>query len=705
MGGLKISKDTLDALEIKARKVISNRSSEDLGDLSNDIKETIEKLYLYQAELEVQNEELREARHSLEQTEQNYYRHYDLAPVGLIRMDLTGKIIGCNILAADMLGLPRRTLNKGVTPLPMFLDGASRETFRDHLRLLKREDGMQACELKLLRENQSSSDIRMQSVPSFTEPDSQIILSTLTDISDIKRAEAQLELKDRAMEASTNGIVLADYTKPDMPLSYVNRGFCQMTGYTRAEVIGRNCRFLQGAMSDQPSLKTLRAAIKSGEPCTVTLKNFRKNGDMFWNELHLSPIKDSCGRITNYIGVQMDVTERKLLQEQFLQSQKLEAVGLLAGGIAHDFNNHLQSISMMAALLNDPEVDEKEISEFGDRISDVCSKAVRLTQKLLAFSRRSPLELTSVDMNDVVRGSRDVFSSLMGDSCEMRYDFAEKLWLIKGDFGQLEQVVMNLAINARDALPEIGGAVNISTSMEMLVEPPSDSALPMRPGAYVKLTLEDNGSGMPEEVREHLFEPFYTTKDVDHGTGLGLSTVYLVVKQHRGGICVDSVEGGGTKFSVYFPVDKTKDANSGVLDNEEASMALGLDKSRKKPTKGKVLLVEDNEDVRRALEMLIKSRGYQLTSCGSPQEGLKIAKERGQDLDALITDVVMPGIGGKRLAEAVVSENDSIKVLFVSGYHQEDTLLDPKYPNEWAFLKKPFSPSDLVDALAKLLDN
>ena len=387
------------------------------------------------------------------------------------------------------------------------------------------------------------------------------------DLTERKKAEEALRLRDRAIQAVTQGILIADANQPDRPIIYASPGFERMTGYTQAEALGRNCRFLQGKDTDPAAVAQIRESIRDSRPCTIELLNYRKDGTSFWNELSISPVADLNGRLTHFVGVQIDVTQRRQLEAQFRQSQKMEAIGQLAGGVAHDFNNLLTVISGYSDLLlttiapGDPSRDlVEEIHRAGER-------SASLTRQLLVFSRKQVVAPRVLDLNILVTDAEKMLQRMIGEDVRLLSVACARDLRVKADPGQLEQILMNLAVNARDAMPQ-GGKLTIETSDVELDEVYARLHAGVQPGSYALLAVSDTGCGMTPEVQARIWEPFYTTKEVGKGTGLGLAVVHGIVKQAGGHVGVYSEMGLGTTFKIYLPrVDQLVRSGKSISDH------------------------------------------------------------------------------------------------------------------------------------------
>ncbi len=385
---------------------------------------------------------------------------------------------------------------------------------------------------------------------------------------------------------------------------------------------------------------------------------------------------------------------RARLEEQLRQSQKMEAVGRLAGGVAHDFNNILTGITGYAELALGQVDDERpQVRRDLEQIRQFSDRAAGLTHQLLAFSRRQPLRVSAVDLNELVSSTTVMMQRLIGEDIELSFHPGDDLGLVKADSGQIEQVLMNLAVNSRDAMPN-GGKLIIETASVVLDRDYARSHTSVEPGRYVMLVVSDTGIGMDKEIQERVFEPFYTTKEQGKGTGLGLSTVYGIVKQHDGNIWVYSEPGRGTCFKIYLPVSDAPPAIERVA-GLSAEVPRGVET---------ILLVEDEPRVRDAVKRALESYGYTVLSATHPDEATAVFEDNVRGVAMLLSDVVMPGCDGIQLHSRLCDRRPGLPVLFMSGYTDrsilEEGVLNPGIP----FIQKPFSPAQLVHKVRSVLD-
>ena len=349
-------------------------------------------------------------------------------------------------------------------------------------------------------------------------------------------------------------MIVTDPRREDHPIVFVNRAFSQMTGYAPDEIIGRNCRFLQGADTDRAVVAEIRAAISESREIATEVLNYRKDGSAFWNALFISPVYDNEGALLYYFASQLDVSRRRDAEESLRQAQKMEALGQLTGGIAHDFNNLLQVIvgyADMAGMMVSSDVDPR-LARAIDQIKAAADRATTLTQQLLAFSRKQRLEGRVINLNTLVANMSGILERTVGDTVTIVRRPTIDLWNVKVDTVQAEMALLNITINARDAMPA-GGTLTISTENRTVHADDADGARDLAPGRYSVIRIMDTGTGMPKEIMHRVLDPFFTTREEGKGTGLGLSMVYGFMKQSGGTVHLASVVGMGTTVTLLFP--------------------------------------------------------------------------------------------------------------------------------------------------------
>jgi len=471
-----------------------------------------------------------------------------------------------------------------------------------------------------------------------------------------------------------------------------NRAATNLFGWTQEEVLDRPLPTIPE--DRQEEYEALKAGYRVGTAVTdLETKRRRKDGSIVEVVLSVAPITDAEGRSVGSIGVMADITQRKQLQAQLVQAQKMEAVGLLAGGIAHDFNNLLTVIGGRSTLLVQRGGLSEAMRRDAELISKTAERAAALTRQLLAFSRKQVFEPKPVELNALVGGVAPMLRRLIGEHIELVIIPGGNLGHVMADPGHVEQVIMNLIVNARDAMPD-GGMVKIETASRALQDMAHHAQGEVPPGRYVTLSVQDTGCGMDPVTLARIFEPFFTTKEPGKGTGLGLSTVHGIVHQSGGHIGVDSTVGRGTTFTIYLPQITGAVAVSEARPGEPREMARGTET---------VLLVEDDEEVRRLASEILKACGYNVLEAGDPLEALTIAERRAGAIDLLLTDMVMPAMRGSELAQRLGALCPTLRVLYMSGYTDEMITAASANGPARAFLHKPFTPDDLARKIREVL--
>jgi signal transduction histidine kinase len=432
--------------------------------------------------------------------------------------------------------------------------------------------------------------------------------------------------------------------------------------------------------------------LKRGEVWKGRIVNRRKDGALFQEDASISPVFDAGGRLRNYVAVKRDVTHEMQLERQLAQAQKMEAVGRLAGGVAHDFNNLLGVISGYGELTRQKLGDGHALSSKLDEILKAAGRAAGLTRQLLAFSRRQVLQPTVLDLNGLVLDVEKMLGRLIGEDVRLATTLDPDLGRVKADAVQLEQVLMNLAVNARDAMPD-GGRLTLETRNVELDQAYAAGHAPIPPGSYVMLAVSDTGTGMDAETQARAFEPFFTTKGVGQGTGLGLSTVYGIVKQSDGFIWCYSEPGHGTTFKIYLP--RVEEAVEPVRKAPAAPPKKGTET---------LLLIEDDEALRELLCETLAEGGYTVLVADGGSKAFAIAGEYSGAIDMIVTDVIMPGENGREVAAQVRSLRPEADVLFMSGYTDDAIARHGVLDAGTHFLSKPFPPNALLRKVREVLD-
>ena len=522
---------------------------------------------------------------------------------------------------------------------------------------------------------------------------SRLVHTAGRDITERKKAAETLavsETRYRALfENAAEGIIAID--PGILRIQFFNPALCAMFGYAPEEFGKLTPADLHPKEALERVLGEIRTIAGGVSFTSPAIPCLRKDGTVFVADAHGSAIEIAGRKVV--LGFFTDVTARVRLEEQLRQSQKMEAVGQLAGGVAHDFNNLLTVITGNCdLLLGDTSHADPKRGPLAD-IHAAAERAANLTRQLLAFSRKQILEPKLVDVNDVLRDMERLLRRLIGEDIDLATDLMANPSWVKVDRGQLEQVVMNLAVNARDAMPR-GGRLTLRTHNSApvgVVDLEETAERGLRP--RVAISIVDSGSGIPPEVRARLFEPFFTTKEAGKGTGLGLATVYGIVKQSGGDITVESEPGKGSTFTV-------------VLPSKPAPRRRGSGASTRTVPRGTetILAVEDEDAVRRIVKIALESTGYRVIEARSGPEALAAGRRHPGRIDLLVTDVVMPEMSGRNLAERFVKEHPGIRVLYMSGYTDDAVVRHGVAGAGIAFLQKPFSPLALARKVREVLD-
>ncbi len=594
-------------------------------------------------------------------------------------------------LLAVLIGLRRRALEQASDLLDQ----------QERLEEQATELEAQAAELEEQTATLEEQTDEAQSIARTLEKTNRELAETIdrlehsnTAVEGITREKQKtLRLLDVVLESAPIGFAFHDR---DMKYTRINSALAAMAGRSAEEHLGRTPAEVHPEVAEliEPLLRQVLVTGKS--IINVPVARAARNGSPLQQHFLVSffPVQTLEGSIDGVGAVVLETTDRRQLEEQLLQSQKMEAVGRLAGGIAHDFNNILTAIkSYSELLLEDMETDKGRVEDVRE-IHEAADRAAALTRQLLAFSRQQLLRPRVLDLNTTVRDLKGMLERLIGEDIEVKTRLAPSIGMVTADPGQIEQVLMNLIVNARDAMPD-GGTIDIETANVELDDEYARTHASTPPGDYVMLAVSDTGHGMPRETQARVFEPFFTTKEKGKGTGLGLSTVYGIVKQSGGSIWMYSEPGRGTTFKIYLP----------RIDGAIASDKLGAPAKNGKGGKETILLVEDEDAVRQVASRILRRSGYTVVEACNGNEALRQFGERGREFDLIITDIVMPEMGGLELAQRIREWAPTARILFTSGY-TEDAVLRRSFLEPGAeFIEKPFTPARLAERARQVLDS
>ncbi|MBY0523382.1 MAG: PAS domain S-box protein [Gemmataceae bacterium] len=517
----------------------------------------------------------------------------------------------------------------------------------------------------------------------------QLEMEVVRRTSDLRRAEEKYRT---IFENSTEGIY---QTTPEGLYLNANPALAQIDGYASAAELMESVTDIGAHLYVDPARRTefTHQLQTQGFVKDFESQIRRKDGRVIWVTENARAVRDAQGQILYFEGTVQDVTDRKHLEAQLRQAQKMEAIGRLAGGVAHDFNNLLTGIIGYADLLMTDRTADDPIYDHLDQIKKAGERAAALTSQLLAFSRRQILAPRVLDLNNVVRDMEKILRRLLGEDVELVTELEPALGRVSADPGQVEQVILNLAINARDAMPE-GGELIVSTANVEVDDALARAHPPLRVGPHVRLTVRDNGCGMDEQTKAHLFEPFFTTKEVGKGTGLGLATIYGIVKQSEGHIAVASERGHGTTFQIYLP--RLPEApRQGRRTWPSFQLPTGTET---------ILLVEDEELVRNLAHTVLAANGYTVLVASDGAEALRLSDQLHAPIHLLVADIVMPRMSGRQLAEVLLRRRPELRVLYLSGYTDDAVIRHGVREAQAAFLQKPFTPDVLAQKVRAVLD-
>lgn len=640
---------------------------------------------------------------SLRESQALYHSLVEQLPAGIFRKDIEGRYVFVNSCFCRLKGV-KAELFLGKLPQEVPAAELSGKGTRSdqiekllaqgmdhHQRIMQTGECIEAEEHNFAPDGKEQHAYVIKS-PIF-DANGKIVGSQgiIFDITERKQAEKiQIRLAT-AVEQAAEDIMITDAAGN---IVYVNPAFQKISGYARESVIGANPRFLKSGKHPDAYYKEMWNTISQGAVWSGRLINKKKDGTLYEEEATISPIRDAAGKITSYVGVRRDVTHEVALEAQLRQSQKMEAIGLLAGGVAHDFNNLLTVIGGNAAfLLLDSHFQNAENAGYVRQIAEAAERASSLTRQLLMFSRKQVIQLVSLDLNESVAQMTKLLQRVLGEDIAFVSNYAANLPHIQADSGMIEQILLNLAVNSRDAMPK-GGKLTITTGTETLAPELTGPNSLSPPGLYVHLAVADTGCGIAEADLPRIFDPFFTTKETGKGTGLGLATVHGIVQQHNGRITVTSELNRGTRFNIYFPA-LTDAAAKKKFPPVISSLPRGTET---------ILVVEDERILRLSVCNMLQRLGYTILSASSGVEARSVWQKHKDRIHLLLTDIVMPdGMTGHELGRLLQAENPQLKVIYTSGYigNQADKRL-PMVEGV-NFLPKPYAPQKLADILRRNL--
>ncbi len=613
--------------------------------------------------------ELRKTESALEESRKSFTNVVESSADGIVVLDLAGTVLYGNQAAADTCGCERDQL----PGTPLGIPQAIADPF----------------ETEILRPSGERRTVDMRA--SYTNWEGRpAYIIVMRDVTDAKEKEAQHQRLVTAIEQSVESVMITDERGA---ILYVNPAFERITGYPKEEAVGRNPRIVKSGEHDSGFYAEMWSTLTRGRVWKGHFINRRKDGSLYEEDATISPIKDDTGQVTSYVAVKRDVTDEVSLRKQLQKAQKMESIATMAGGIAHDFNNLLTIASGYTELLLMDRTETSPGYHELQAIAHATQRGAELVRRILTFSRQVETFPNTLSLNDEVMHVQKLLTRTIPKMIEIEVALAEDLKTIMADAGQIEQTLLNLAVNAQHAMPD-GGRLTIETMNVLLDTEYCETHVDAKPGEYVLLVVSDTGHGMERDVLDRIFEPFFSTKKEGQGTGLGLSMVFGIVKGHGGHVTCYSEPGAGTTFRIYLPTGGRADSEADVAATVQRP-AFGSET---------ILLVDDEEMIRDLGTKILKQAGYTVLTANNGKEALEIYERRGNEISLVILDMIMPEMGGKECLERLVSLNPEVKVVVASGFSMTGPVKEAVIGWCRSFVSKPFDVKQLQLTVRRVLD-
>jgi two-component system, cell cycle sensor histidine kinase and response regulator CckA len=634
--------------------------------------------------------ERQQAQHDLEASEIRYRRLFESAKDGILILDAdTGKVVDINPFMIELLGYSREIFfGRTLWEIGLFKDVvASKEAFNK----LQKRGYIHYEDLPIEKKDGRKIDVEFVSNV-YRVNGTSVIQCNIRDITERKRAEESLMLQNAALQSAANAIVITDRTGK---IISVNQAFNKLTGYSQEEAIGNKPNILKSGTHPASFYKNMWKTILSGEVWKGEIENRRKDGSLYFEEMTITPVYQSQKEISHFIAIKNDITDQKKLQQELLQSQKIQSIGTLAGGIAHDFNNILAIILIYASLLERSENNRKEkILESSRAITRAVERGKELVRQILTFARKTNVVFEPVSVVDLIHELLSMLKETFPKVITFVEKIDEDIPFIYADRTQIHQVILNLYVNSRDAMPH-GGTITIKVEKQTKDQvqkrfPAADQDL------YLCISVIDTGEGIEKGIIPRIFDPFFTTKEMGKGTGLGLAVVYGVLQSHRGFVDVESERELGTTFRLYFPVS--------LINEQVIAAPLSLESTEAGGTET-ILLVEDEGLLLDSVNQLLKSKGYKVYTATDGLEAIKLYNLYKQEIDLVITDIGLPGITGKDEFKILKEMNSGVKVILASGFFEPEMKVELLKAGAKGFIQKPYVPNDILQITRKALDS
>jgi PAS domain S-box-containing protein len=640
------------------------------------------------ATFDVMVDKLRNSQRELERKVQEQTLLLDAAPSAMLGVDERGRIVLANNQAERLFGYTQDELSE--RPIEMLIPERFRVTHADHRAGFFQQPSSRPMgagrDLYGVRKDGSEFPVEIGLNPLATER-GMMVLSTIVDITERKRAEEKLREQAAMLNQAQEAILVREM---DGGIRFWNRGAERLYGWQAEEVLDRPVSELLNGGDSSELDDTFKVVVEKGE-WRGEIRQFTKDGRELTVEAHWTLIRDEQGHPKSVLAINTDITEKKKLEAQFLRAQRLESLGTLAGGIAHDLNNILSPVLMGVQML------QMKFTDAGEqRLLEIMrgnvERGAEMIKQILLFTRGVQGERVPLQPKQIIKETVKIIGETFPKSIEIKFFIPEELALVSGDATQLQQVLMNLCVNARDAMPH-GGRLLIEAVNTAMDEQQAAFAPDARPGQYVRLLISDTGTGIPEEVKDKIFDPFFTTKELGKGTGLGLSTALGIVKSHKGFIHVYSEAGQGTKFTVYLPAHTA--GRTAQLAAKQVEMPAG---------RGELILVVDDEaSVREITRATLESFGYRVLLASDGTDALALYAQHGSEIQAVLTDAMMPYMDGPATIRALQQLNQQIKVIASSGLAEQERVSEMAALGVSHFLPKPYTADRLLKLLAQAL--
>ena len=696
------SRERAQAAELRRRaeeRMQADEAAVGPSEMGVDSQRLLQELQIYRIELEMQNEELRRARDDAEAERERYLDLYEFAPAGYFTLDRDGGILGVNLAGARLLGVERsRLLN---CRFGLFVSESDVPVFDAFIKSVFAEKVKKRCTIALRKKGCPCFYIQIEAIAS---DDGRECRAAALDVTECRHLEEELreqsEGRFRNLLQSIPSVAVQSY-EPDGTTRYWNQAAERLYGYTAEEAIGRNLLDLIIPPEMRNDVQhAVREMAETGQAIPASeLSLMRKDGSRV-SVYSSHAVVRIPGRAPELFCMDIDLTERKWaehekakLQDQLRHSQKMESVGRLAGGVAHDFNNMLGVILGHVEMALDHVHPAHPLYPDLQTIRKAAGRSADLTRQLLAFARKQAVSPEVLNLNDTVTGVFKMLRRLIGEDIHLTWLPGANLWPVKVDPSQLDQILANLCVNARDAIAGVG-KITIETGNASFDEAYCADHTDCIPGDYVQLAVSDDGCGMDQETLGKIFEPFFTTKEMGKGTGLGLATIYGVVRQNNGFINVSSGPGQGTIFRVNLPRHAGQAEQPRTEEPQEPAT----------PGKETILVVEDEPEILNMARRMLENQGYRVLTADTPGEASRVAEQYAGTIHLLMTDVVMPGMNGRDLAKQMLSRYPDMKRLFMSGYTADIIARQGVLDDGVHFIQKPFSRKDLATKVRGALD-